>query len=149
MKQVWTCCFVSWHFAVLRNTKTLQKWFHNVINHFAMQQMSIDRWNKFELVALSIDTLLHYEISRLYQNYFIILLIISQCNKCQLTDETSLNLLFCQLTRNTKTLPKGFHNVINHFVMQQMPIDSWNKFELVVLSSDTLLYYQDFIKVIS
>jgi hypothetical protein len=30
-----------------------------------MQQMPIDRWNKFELVVLSIDTLLYYEIPRL------------------------------------------------------------------------------------
>ena len=65
-------------------------------NHFIMQQMSNDRWNKFELVVLSIDTLLYYEIPRLYQSDFIMLLIISWCKKCQLTDETSLNLFFCQ-----------------------------------------------------
>ena len=38
-----------------------------------MQQMPIDSLNKFELVVLSIDTLLYYEIPRLYQSDFIIL----------------------------------------------------------------------------
>ena len=38
-----------------------------------MQQMPIDRWNKFELVVLSIDTLLYYEIPRLFQSDYIML----------------------------------------------------------------------------
>ena len=70
MKQVGTCCFVNWHFVVLWNTKTLSKWFHNVINHFVMQQMPIDRWNKFELVVLSIETLFCYEIPRFLTKWF-------------------------------------------------------------------------------
>ena len=39
-----------------------------------MQQMPIDKWNKLELVVLSIDTLLYYETPRLYQSDFIMLL---------------------------------------------------------------------------
>ena len=42
-------------------------------NHFVMQQMPVDRWNKFELVVLSIDTLLYYKIPRLFQSDFIML----------------------------------------------------------------------------
>ena len=38
-----------------------------------MQQMPIDRWNKFELVVLLIDTLLYYEIPRLFQSDYIML----------------------------------------------------------------------------
>jgi hypothetical protein len=38
-----------------------------------MQQMPIDRWNKFELVVLSIDTLLCYEIPRLSKWFHIVI----------------------------------------------------------------------------
>ena len=35
-----------------------------------MQQIPIDRWNKFELVVMSIDTLLYYEIPKFLSKWF-------------------------------------------------------------------------------
>ena len=111
-------------------------------NYFIMQQMSNDRWNKFKLVVLSIDTLLYYEIctktlSKWFHNginYFIMQQMpIDSWNKFELVILSIDTLLYYEIPRPYQSDIICSRHLLC-YTIQLAQVQSWLQFQNFVFN---------------